>query len=256
LYQPFVDNSAAGAIFDPKPQPSQIYVAKFHRKMSKFLDNNPTHTIEVAWCPSHCNIKGNDRADELAKEATQLAWNAPISTSRAFALRRAKASTQAAWVRDWQKAPRKGRFAISNRIPPSLNPTKHFITLKDQREVFGRLVQCRTGHAYTGEFRKQFFPEKSTNCGCGVDPQTREHTIRECTHYENPRINLREQYRELPLPELMGTPKGITALADFLKDSGAFTFTGTKHTPKEPPSFHDEPEPPDIDSEDDDSDAD
>ncbi|KIJ97952.1 hypothetical protein K443DRAFT_681151 [Laccaria amethystina LaAM-08-1] len=50
------------------------------------------------------------RADELAKEATQLAWSAPISTSRAFALRRAKASTQSAWIRDWQKAPRKGRL--------------------------------------------------------------------------------------------------------------------------------------------------
>ena len=69
-----------------QPQPGQIYVAKFHWKMSKFLDNNPTHMIEVAWCPSHCNIKGNDRANKLAKEATQLTWNAPISTSRAFAL--------------------------------------------------------------------------------------------------------------------------------------------------------------------------
>jgi hypothetical protein len=223
--------------------------------MTKFLDDDPTHSIEIAWCPSHCNIKGNDRADELAKEATQLAWNAPIITSRAFALRRAKASTQATWVRDWQKAPRKGRFAISNRFPPSLNPTKQFIALKDQREVFGRLVQCRTGHAYTGEFRRQFFPEKSTKCECGEDPQTREHIIRECTRHENQRINLREQHRELALPELLGTHKGIAALADFLRDSGAFTFTGEKYTPKELPSFHDEPEPPDIDSEDDNSDA-
>lgn len=72
----FVDNSAAaGAIFDPKPQPGQLYAAKFHRRMTKFLDGGHTHTIEIAWCPSHCNIKGNDRADELAKEATQLAWN-------------------------------------------------------------------------------------------------------------------------------------------------------------------------------------
>ena len=95
----FVDNSAAaGAIFDPKPQPGQLYAAKFHRKMAKFLDTDPTHTAEIEWCPSHCNIKGNDRADEIAKEATQLAWNAPISTSRAYALRRAKASTQSAWT--------------------------------------------------------------------------------------------------------------------------------------------------------------
>lgn len=252
----FVDNSAAAeAIFDPKPRPGQLYAAKFHRKMARFLDNDPRHTIEIAWCPSHCNIKGNDRADELAKEATQMAWGAPISTSRAFALRRAKASTQSAWTRDWQRAPRKGRFAISNRIPPSLNPSKHFVELKDQREVFGRLVQCRTGHAYTGEFRRQFFPEKTTNCECGVDPQTREHIIRDCERYEDQRAKLRDHDRELALPELLGTPKGITALSIFIRDSGAFTFTGEKHMPKETPSFQDEPEPPDEDSEDDESDA-
>ena len=83
----FVDSSAAaGAIFDPKPGPGQLYAAKFHHKMTKFLNGNTTHSIKVAWCPSHCNIPGNDRADELAKEATQLAWSTPIGTSRVFAL--------------------------------------------------------------------------------------------------------------------------------------------------------------------------
>ena len=43
---------------------------------------------------------------------------------------------------------------ISNRLPLSLNPTKHLIELKAQCEVFGPLV----GHAYTGEFQRQFFP--------------------------------------------------------------------------------------------------
>jgi hypothetical protein len=47
----------------------------------------------------------------------------------------------------------------------------------------------------------------------------------------------------------------MASLAYFLKDSGAFTFTGEKYTPKELPSFYDEPEPPDIDSEEDNSDA-
>jgi len=177
----FVDNSAAaGTIFDPKPNPGQLYAAKFHHKMAKFLDDNNTHSIEVAWCPSHCNIPGNDRADELAKEATQLAWSMPIGTSRAFTLRKAKATTQSAWVQHWQRAPCKGRFAIANRIPPSLNPTKHFMELQNQHKVFGHLVQCCTSHAYTGEFRRQFFPKKSIDCECGETLQTCEHIIRTC----------------------------------------------------------------------------
>ncbi|EDR01785.1 uncharacterized protein LACBIDRAFT_332950 [Laccaria bicolor S238N-H82] len=97
--------------------------------------------------------------------------------------------------------------------------------------------------------------EKTTNCECGVDPQTREHIIRDCERYEDQRAKLRDHDRELALPELLGTPKGITALSIFIRDSGAFTFTGEKHMPKETPSFQDEPEPPDEDSEDDESDA-
>ena len=106
-------------------------------------------------------------------------------------------------------------------LPPTLlNPTKHFTELKDQREVFGRLVQCRmAGHAYTGEFHKQFFPQKSVSCDCGETFQTREDIIRGCTWYENHLASLRDKHRELTLPELLGTPKGIAALATFIKDS-------------------------------------
>jgi len=134
----YVDNSAAaGAIFDPKPSPGQFYAAKFHRKMTKFLDKDITHSIEIAWCPSHCNIKGNGRADELAKEATQLAWNTPIGTSRAFALRRAKATTQSAWIREWQKnsPQRKIRNCQQNTTIPKPHQSLHRTT-KPTRSIW------------------------------------------------------------------------------------------------------------------------
>ncbi|KIK01058.1 hypothetical protein K443DRAFT_663135 [Laccaria amethystina LaAM-08-1] len=61
-------------------------------------------------------------------------------------------------MRDWQRTPRKVRFAPANRNTPLLRPTTHFIELGSQREVFGRLIQCRTRHAYRGEVRCQFTP--------------------------------------------------------------------------------------------------
>ena len=66
---------------------------------------------------------------------------------------------------------------------------------------------------------------------------------------------LRCEYQELALPELLGTPKGITALAVFIKDSGAFTSTGEKYTSGTSPQLptFEEPEPTDIDSEGDNS---
>ena len=47
----------------------------------------------------------------------------------------------------------------------------------------------------------------------------------------------------------------VAALSEFIRDSGAFTFTGEKYTPRDLPTFFEEPEPLDIDSEEEDSDA-
>ena len=77
--------------------------------------------------------------------------------------------------------------------------------------MFGRLVQCRTGHAYAGEFRKQFFPGESVDCACGEDPQTREHILRTCTRYTSHWGSLQDENRKIALLELRGTPKGIAS---------------------------------------------
>ncbi|KAH7930245.1 hypothetical protein BV22DRAFT_66415 [Leucogyrophana mollusca] len=52
--------------------------------------------------------------------------------------------------------------------------------------------------------------------------QTREHIIRECPQYEAHRQVLRGVSREIIMSEVMGTEKGIEALAEFIKESGAF----------------------------------
>ena len=214
---------------------------------SKWLRNQPNYSWSVVILGSSFQSSCRPMLMASPFQSNGRTW--------AFALRQAKATTQSAWARDWQRAPRKGRFAIPNRIPPSLNPTKHLIELQNQRKVFSCLVQCRTGHAYTGEFRKQFFPEKIVDCECGETPQTGEHTIKTCDRYEAQRTKFRAEYRELALPELLGNPKGTATLSEFIRDSGAFTFTGEKYTPKGLPTFFEEPGPPDIDSEEDDSNA-
>ena len=59
-----------------------------------------------------------------------------------------------------------------------LNSTKHFFKLKDPHEVFSCLVQCHTGHAYMGEFWKQFFPGEDIACVCRENLQTCKCIIR------------------------------------------------------------------------------
>ncbi len=132
----FADNSAAvRAIFNPNNKAGQHYSYHFHQKLCKFLDSDLTNRLSISWCPSHTDIEGNEKADKLAKEATSLAGNGPITTSRSNALRRAKLVTIRTWRKQWEKNPKGGSFAIANRLQPSLTLTKRF--QNNPREVFG-----------------------------------------------------------------------------------------------------------------------
>ena len=233
---------------DPSPNAAQIFAAKFHNTLQPILATNPQLSISISWCPSHCKIKGNDRADALAKKATQKESQAPYNLSQANAARRSKSSILKIWRKEWKNQPKTGRYAVSNQIPPSLNPTPHFRQLKDNRELFGRLTQCRIGHAYTGEFRRSFLPHSEDPVTCPCDNeilQTREHLLRECTKYSQHRYILQEASETIALPTLLGTKEGIQALIHFLKKTGAFSRTGVPREPHHPPLFENKP---DVDS--------
>jgi ribonuclease HI len=245
----FTDNSAATTtIGDTKPKSAQIFAAKFHSTITPLLRTHPDLTISISWCPSHCGIKGNERADELAKEATHLERQTPYSVSRSNAIRRTKSTIVKLWKQEWEKQPPSGRYAISNRFPPSIRPTPHFKQLKNDRELFGRLTQCRIGHGYTGEFRQKFLPhlDEPNSCPCdnsNMTLETREHILRECPRYNQHRNILRKVSATVSLPTILGTKKGIQALTTFLKKSGAFTRSGDPKAPPQTPIFENEPEP-------------
>lgn len=86
----YADNTAAlGAIFDPKAKAGQAHAKRFRRYVEKFLDQDPQNTIDIDWSPGHQDIEGNERADELAKEAAET-WCADERTSLTHAKRAAK----------------------------------------------------------------------------------------------------------------------------------------------------------------------
>jgi hypothetical protein len=127
-----------------------------------------------------------------------------------------------------------------------VKPTKHFLNLKERREVFRRLVQCMTGHAYTGEFRHTFLPHSTDTTACPCDNKTlesRNHILRECPRYKNHRGILRKTSRSLALSTILGTVEGVTVLAKFIAKSGAFSRTGSVIPSQTVPRQDLEPDP-------------
>ncbi|EJD53455.1 hypothetical protein AURDEDRAFT_54215 [Auricularia subglabra TFB-10046 SS5] len=89
--------------------------------------------------------------------------------------------------------------------------------------MFARLLQCRTGHAFTGEYYRAIDkPERGFACTCGVPLQTRDHLLVGCPELERYRAPLYAFAPQLVVVDLLGTKEGLLATVRFLKASGAF----------------------------------
>jgi hypothetical protein len=196
-------------------------------------------TVEVGWPPGHKGIPGNERADELAKRGAKM-W-APDVPTLTHTKRSTKERAMKARSADWGATRRVGQFGAANNFPPSLRPHDHFTAT--QREVYRRLIQCRMGHAFTGEYYDRFVPTESTECRCGEHIQMHEHIIRSCPRYAEHRHILQTNHPNLNIADLMGTKIGLEALVKFLKASGAFTKTGEPRSKPPRPALGDEEDP-------------
>ena len=116
----FADNTVSvTAIMKGAPRSSQSTSQKFMETATKLLDKNKGTTIKILWVPGHMNIKGNDRADELAKEATDLELNTE-TTTLAKLHQKLQEKMKADWISTWANRPLTGCYAIADRMPPSL----------------------------------------------------------------------------------------------------------------------------------------
>ena len=105
----FADNTASvTAITKEAPESSQQTSQRFMETAITFLNGNGQATIEVSWVPGHMGIEGNDRADELAKEATNLE-PAIETTTIARLHRQLRERLKTEWISEWANKPLTGQ---------------------------------------------------------------------------------------------------------------------------------------------------
>lgn len=212
------NNSAIQRAFEGFAGPGMDVSIRLRRSVLEFLDTHPQNEVEIRWVPGHNGIEGNEQSDILAKRGAFMQQR-PVH-SLTHALRKAKERMIEAWREEWRRTPLRGGYAFANRIPPSLEPTQHFKKLGS--EVYARLTQCRTGHAFVGEYYHRFVPSEDTGCTCGEQFQSRGHVIQDCPLFGGSRDLLSEIVPDLNLADLFGTKDGIEALGQFLTHTDAF----------------------------------
>ncbi|KAF8578451.1 hypothetical protein K439DRAFT_1280387, partial [Ramaria rubella] len=91
---------------------------------------------------------------------------------------------------------------------------------------YGLVTQACTGHAFTSEYYATNVPSNDIGCPCSEANQTRKHILQDCPRYDEHCHILNLAVPNGHIADIFGTKVGITALAEFIEASGAFTKTG------------------------------
>lgn len=117
----------------------------------------------------------NERADALAKAAAEITIdNPPISLSH-----------EKSQSRQQNRGTNSSMSIVNGRFAPTLKPHEH--SIHTSRNLYGRLIQCRTGHAF-GRILHYTTPSMSQQkiaSASGEPIQSRGHILTSCLTYEN-----------------------------------------------------------------------
>ena len=157
--------------------------------------------IGLQWLPGHCNIWGNTRADQLAKEGSQLKQ---LDEGSSYA--ESKTLVKAAMARKWK------------RDHPDSDPSDpiHGMTRSQQTIIF-RLC---TGHNRLRQHMyKRFNVGDSEICSCGQAPQNTVYVLQTCSSHIQ--LRARTWPNHTPLEKkLYGTTEEFALTVDYIVTSG------------------------------------
>ena len=135
-------------------------------------------TITILWIPSHCDIEGNEKADDLAnKGRTKDQSNVPVTQ----AIVKAKIKAE-----KWEPTHERAREVFKDRLKP-----KFEVESKWTRRVRSLFARLRTDHAKElASYQHKIGNIDSPNCIECDKPETIKHVLCECVKLEEKRVRM------------------------------------------------------------------
>ena len=179
--------------------------------------------LYIDWCPSHCDISGNELADIKAKEAAYSGHALLIKPYTQEIYLAIKAKIRAKWEKQWG-----GHRGFRHMLDPGLFTKR--IQYSDVRRLDVAYSRLRLGTNGLNE-NNLFHSGANPMCPlCTNELESTQHFLLECPYHEFARVKLRTAIRQITkryfsINLLLNPPSDIAegvreALFAYLKETG------------------------------------
>ena len=170
--------------------------------------------VHLHWAPSHIGISLNEKVDGYAKEAAEQASRigkdeAALCTRT---LQQAKRSIGRAVERRWQRRWDRDTCRTRSFISHVSRHVKHRMPRKAEVARAGFI----SGHNRLSEHLHKLKLKTSPVCACGVERQTPEHVLMNCSLHQNARTKMLNQIESAFLKYDTATHKRTLSFKDLL----------------------------------------
>ena len=193
--------------------------------------------LTIRWISSHSEVRGNEAADRLAKEAAQgrsssqidlpHLFRSPLPVSASAAKQAFNAKLNKMWMKIWSNSPRKERFTQTDPEFPFNGFRKRLFKLT--RNQASLIMQLRTGHIPLNYYLRRIGKSDSDKCPkCEANPnnvqvtETINHFLFECQQYDEERLSLVAKIgrNRFTIPKIMKNTKHMKALVTYINRTG------------------------------------
>ncbi|GIY87130.1 uncharacterized protein CDAR_205741 [Caerostris darwini] len=178
------------------------FILTIKDKVNKFNDQ-----VHLFWIKAHVGHIGNERADELAKQATNSPFIHLTTELNLHAIKKLiKKDISAEWQDRWSNST-KGREVFA--LLPEVNESRI------QGNFF--MNQIITGHGTIAAYQSRFFGRAPT-CTCGNPLEDRNHMIYDCSQWDNIRLKyFPRNYKKAKIDLLIFNMKSRHGLKEITK---------------------------------------
>lgn len=183
--------------FPFKMKPYYPIVFEIRKKLS--LCSSRGLSVIFSWVPSHCGIRGNEKADQLAKEAVQDGDMFPYKNYCHDLTALPRVYLQDSWNDLWAESGQsKGRSYFN--IQPSITSKPWFFKTKSSKMVTSIISRMRLGHVCTPSHLAKLRIVNSDTCECGSDVGDLDHIFFACPRHDRSSFLNSLQSLRVPLP--------------------------------------------------------